>query len=85
MSRYHRPTMTLDVENRYRAELARYVFDGSEADRIVDALVVAMIGAGGDFICITAAQKEAKRRLHSLLKEVVPVECMLNAIESVER
>jgi hypothetical protein len=83
MSRY-RSTMTLDKENRYRAEFEPYVFDGTEGDRIVDALVVAMIGANGDFINITRAQAEAKRRLHAMLKQLVPLEAAFNVIENVD-
>jgi hypothetical protein len=48
-------------------------------------LVVAMIGAGDDFVEITRAAKMAKLQLQSLLSQVVPTEAVMNAIESVER
>jgi hypothetical protein len=77
--------LTYSEEDNYRCALAQYEFDGTEGDRIVDALVVAMIAAGTDFVDITAATKMAKLQLHSLLKAVAPIEAMMNAIEAVER
>jgi hypothetical protein len=77
--------LAYEHEDAYRCAIAPYALDGSEGHRIIDALVVAMIGAGDDFVAITEAQKEAKRKLHRLLCELVPTEAALNVIESVRR
>jgi hypothetical protein len=81
----HRHILSYEHEDAYRCPIAPYALDGSEGHRIIDALVVAMIGAGDDFVEITRATKMAKLQLQSLLSQVVPTEAVMNAIETVER
>jgi len=61
-------------------QLAAHTLDGSEGDEIVNELMETVITARGDLTKTSAASKQAKRRLRSLLRGLVHIDAVVNFI-----
>jgi hypothetical protein len=69
----------MNEERTFRLRrLAGLVFDGSEADVIVNDLMESVISANGDLGKTSRASLEAKRRLRALLAGRVHVDVVLD-------
>ena len=72
-------------DDTLRPALAPFTFDGGEAHNIIRELVDGMLDAGDDINQQVHAECVAMLRLQRLLEGLVPIEAVLNVIESKQR
>ncbi len=67
-------------DDTIRRALAPHILDGGEASHIVDELARTVADGKDNPLLIASARFDAKRRLRALLKDVVPLEAVLDVI-----